>query len=135
MTYRGIWVLLLAVGIAACSGFPKREDDRATLQRYLDFAGEPVAQFTYLGRLDGWRPLGRDRLVVWTGLNDAYLLTVASPCLDLGFATRIGVTSTGSAVSRGFDSILLPRGERCRILEIRPVDYRQVRAAEREAGR
>jgi len=134
MSYR-IWILLAATAaLSACAGMPKRENEQATLDRYMDFAGQPVESFSYLGRFDGWRSLGRDKLVVWTGLNDAYLLTVQQPCLDLEFANRIGLTSTTGTVSRGFDAVRVGRHERCTITEIRPVNYKDLRAAERAGG-
>jgi len=111
-----------------------RETDEQTLARYMDYAGEPVDSFSYLGRFDGWRSLGRDRVVVWTGVNDAYLLTVQQPCQDLQFAQRIGVTSTGSTVSRGFDSVKVGNNQTCRITEIRPVNYKDLKAAEKAGG-
>lgn len=122
----------LVVLIAGCSTFGHRESDQVTLQRYLDYAQPPVKSFSYLGRLDGWRALGRNHLAVWTSPGKAYLLTVAGPCQDLPFANRVGLTSTGSTVSTGFDAVTLRRGERCMITEIRPVDYKQLKADERE---
>jgi hypothetical protein len=111
-----------------------RETDEQTLARYMDHAGEPVDSFSYLGRFDSWRSLGRDKVVVWTGVNTAYLLTVQEPCQDLQFANRIGLTSTGSTVSRGFDSVRVGNDQTCRITEIRPVNYKDLKAAERAGG-
>ncbi|HKT73441.1 MAG TPA: DUF6491 family protein [Steroidobacteraceae bacterium] len=120
----------LAAGIGAivlmgCSGIPRRSDNE-TLQRYQAYAGEPVDRITYLGRYDGWVALGRYDLVVWTTLNDAYLITVLPPCENLPFANRIGLTSTAGQVSARFDNVLV-RGWKCRIKEIRPVDYKRLR--------
>jgi hypothetical protein len=132
----GVASIMLGVALlAGCSGFPRRESDQVTLERYLDYAQPPVRSFSYLGRLDGWRPLGRNHVVVWTTPSKAYLLEVAGPCQELPFATRIGLTSTGSTVSTGFDSVRLRRGERCTITEIRPVDYSQMRADARASKR
>jgi|SRR5829696_10165827 len=129
------WVILAAVAaLTACAAMKNRETDVQTLARYMDYAGEPVDSFSYLGRFDGWRSLGRDRVVVWTGVNDAYLLTVQQPCQDLQFAQRIGVTSTGSTVSRGFDSVKVGNNQTCRITEIRPVNYKDLKAAEKAGG-
>jgi hypothetical protein len=129
------WVILAAVAaLTACAAMKNRETDEQTLARYMDYAGEPVDSFSYLGRFDGWRSLGRDRVVVWTGVNDAYLLTVQQPCQDLQFAQRIGVTSTGSTVSRGFDSVKVGNNQTCRITEIRPVNYKDLKAAEKAGG-
>lgn len=129
----GTILLLAAATLAtACSGFPRREDDQVVLERYLDYAGEPVDHFRYGGRLSNWRPLSRDRVVVWTGVNDAYLLSVGGHCPDIEFAHTIAIAQHGSHVSRG-DSLRLPDGQRCLITEIRPVDYKSLKQAEREA--
>lgn len=134
MRRRALWGLLALMIVTACSGIPRRESDQAALERYLDYAGTPVDRFTYLGRYTGWRPLGRNKLIVWTGINDAYLITVAEPCIDLQFTMRIGLTSTGNTVSRGFDSVTLPGRQKCTITEIRPVDYGQMKKDLREGG-
>lgn len=133
MRIRAGWVLLAAALVAACSGIPRRESDQEALARYMDYAGAPVDRFSVLGRVDGWRPLGRNKLIVWTGVNEAYLLTVAEPCFDLEFAHSVSLTSTGSSVSRGFDSVKVGR-DRCMITEIRPIDYQQMKADQRAAG-
>jgi hypothetical protein len=39
--------------------------------------GNPIDHFTWMGRYDGWKPIGRDDLVVWTTPFDAYLIKVA----------------------------------------------------------
>lgn len=126
------WALFATLAaLTACSSMRNRETDQQTLARYMDYAGQPVEQFSYLGRFDGWRALGRDKLVVWTGINDAYLLTVQEPCPELQFATRIGLTSNTGTVNRGFDSVKLGRNQECRITEIRPVNYKELKAAQR----
>lgn len=119
-------VLMLSLAaLTSCAAFGDRESDAERLARYVEHAGDPVDSFTYLGRIDSWQSLGRDTLVVRTGVNDAYLLRVAPPCNELQFASGIGLTSTGVTVSR-FDSVLV-RGERCMITDIRPVDYGAVK--------
>jgi hypothetical protein len=135
MNIRNILLTLtLASLAAACSHMKNRESDEQVLARYMDNAGEPIEHFSYLGRFDGWRALGRDKLVVWTGINDAYLLTVQTPCTNLPFANAVGLTTTTGTVSRGFDSVKVGRGEECRINEIRKVDYKKVREIERAGG-
>jgi hypothetical protein len=120
--------LLPLLALTACAAFKNRESDAETLARYVDYAGAPIDSFSLLGGVDGWESLGDNRLVVRTGVNKAYLLTVAQPCLNLDFATSIGLTSTGSTVSRGFDSVRFGN-ERCQITDIRPVDYKAARQA------
>ena len=128
-----VFVLVFAA-VTACSSMKSNETERETTQRFFDHAGDPIESFSYLGRLDRWRTLGRDRLVVWTALDKAYLLTVSGMCPDLESATKIGVTSkSGTDVSRGFDSVLLPNGQRCTISEIRPIDYEAMKKDERDA--
>ena len=113
--------------LAACSGIPQRAKEEQLQQQYLQYAGAPVDRFTYLGRFDSWSALSGTQLVVWTTLNDAYLLGVRAPCINLQFTQRIGLTSTAGTVDSGLDSVLVDR-DRCQITEIRPVDYKKMRA-------
>jgi hypothetical protein len=115
-------LLVAAVLITACSGIPRQERDHEELERYLQYAGPPVERITYLAHYDGWQSLGRYQLVLWTNINDAYLITVRPPCEDLQFADHIGVTKTAATIDARFDFILV-RHWRCQIAEIRPIDY------------
>ncbi len=108
--------------LAACSDIPLRQREEAQRNRYLDYAGQPVPQFTWLGHYDSWTPISRNELVIWTNINDAYLITVQEPCQDLQFSNRIGLTSTAHTVYQRFDSVKV-RGFNCMIKEIRPVNY------------
>jgi hypothetical protein len=123
---RPAWVAM-ALLAAACSGIPQRVSDAEQQQQYLQYAGAPIDQFTYLSHYDSWRSLSRTQLVVWTTMNDAYLLTVREPCINLQFTQRIGLTSTAGTVSSRLDSVLVDH-DRCQITEIRPVDYKKMRA-------
>jgi hypothetical protein len=120
--YRNAWIAAVVVLLTACSGIPRQDRDQEQLDRYLRYAGPPVDHITYLGRYDRWTSLGQYQLVVWTGINDAYLITVRSPCENLQFVQHIGLTQTGSTVSSRLDSVLVKHW-RCQISEIRPVDY------------
>jgi len=128
-------MLVLIATLSSCSGIPKRESEQVTLERYQLFAGSPISQISLFGHFDGWLPLGNEHLVVWDGMNKAYLLTVQAPCLNLAFADQVSLRSrTGlSSIDSGFDFVNVGRGERCRITEIRPVDYNKLREAERQA--
>jgi len=132
---RNYWnalVLLSAALItAACSGIPRRERDQETLDRYLRYAGPPVNHITYLGHYDNWQSVSRYQIVLWTGINDAYLITVRSPCENLQFANRVGITQTANTISSRLDAILV-KGWRCQISEIRPIDYLRLRKDLRE---
>jgi len=111
---------------ADVGGTAIKEDQSSALARYTKFAGEPVRQFTWLGRFDSWEPLSNDQLVVYTTPTEAYLLKVWGPCRDLPFATTMGLSSTGSTVYSGLDSVIV-RGQRCPISEVRPVDVKKMR--------
>lgn len=132
-----------ALLLAGCASVPqKTAEPSAELQRYLNHAGEPVDSFSVFGHVSGWNSLDDKRLVVWTGVNDAYLISVDDTCLNLEFAQTIGLTSAvGTRVHTDFDYVRFNdgfQGQRCRITEIRPVDYKAVkdeRKAEKEAAR
>jgi hypothetical protein len=124
-------MILGATLVAACAGQGPRERDAEAYALYRDFAGAPIDEFTYLGRYDGWRSLGRNVVAVQTGINEAYLIRVQGPCSDLQFANTIGLTSTGNTVRRGLDAVRVG-GINCPIEEIRPVDYAALKKARRE---
>jgi hypothetical protein len=91
---------------------------------YTEYAGEPVKSF-YLGNYDGWSAVSKDQLVVWSGVNKAYLLTITGYCPDLEFANTVAVTSTGNTVDK-FEKVIVGR-DRCFIKEIRPIDTKQMK--------
>ena len=92
---------------------------------YSDYAGEPVKSF-YMSNFDGWNVVSKDQLVVWSGMNKAYLLKVTGYCPDLQYANAIAVTSTANTVDR-FEKVIVGR-DRCFINEIRPLDTKQMKA-------
>ena len=92
---------------------------------YTDYAGQPVKSF-YLDNTDGWHAVSKDQLVVWSGVNKAYLLSVTGYCPDLEFANTIAITSTGHTVDK-FEKVIVGR-DRCFINEIRPIDVKQMKA-------
>lgn len=124
---------LLAVAallLAGCATGVSRLSSETPLERYSAYAGEPVNSFTAFD-INGWTALSDSKIVVWTGVNEAWLLTVWSGCQELSFADRIRIKSTGSSVMRG-DTVIVGR-DRCPISEIRPIDVKQMRA-DREAA-
>lgn len=118
-------LVLAAVMASACADGPARRNDRDVLAKYDGYIGEPIRGFTAF-RAQSWQPVRRDRLILWTSMNDAYLITLAGPCTDLMFAHSVGVTSTTSEIST-FDSVLVGR-DRCPIKQINPIDVRQMKA-------
>lgn len=126
MSSKAFITVLAALAVGACAGIPQRKSDQEELERYLQYAGEPVDSVSYLGGYDSWRALGRDKLVVWMGVNEAYLLSVSGACFDLPFANRIGIKTRGPTLGRG-DSVIVGRGQSCLITEVRPIDYRKMK--------
>jgi hypothetical protein len=129
---RAVIALTLAVLAGCGAGIPVRQDPETVRNRYEAYAGAAVDHFTWLGRYDGWEALGPDELVLFTSVNNAYLIKVSPPCNDLRGAERVGVTATGGSVYARLDSITT-RGWRCRILQIRKLDYRRMQADLRRA--
>ena len=116
-------ILAAAVLLSGCaSTLAKMNGPRLN---YSEYAGEPVKSF-YMANFDGWSAVSKDQLVVWSGINKAYLLTVTGYCPDLQFANAIAVTSTGNTVDR-FEMVIVGR-DRCLISEIRPIDVKQMKA-------
>jgi hypothetical protein len=74
----------------------------------------------------GWSAVSKDQVVVWSGINEAYLIKVSGYCPDLQFANAIGVTNTAGRVDK-FEKILVGK-DKCLIDEIRPVDTKQMKA-------
>lgn len=130
-----LFPIALVLALASCTTNPaQREADRLAL--YTANAGEPVPSFRFFGSLNGWTPLGEDAVALWTRPNQAYLVTFKGRCPDLDFASAISVTSQFSTVYRNFDKVVvLNRGSipiPCYIREIRPLDVKAIRQAERE---
>jgi hypothetical protein len=129
-----LFVLPLAALLTACaSGIPQRtEGTFSEVDRYLQYDQGSVGSINYFGRFDGWRPLERERLLVWDGLDNAYLISVAPPCRDLEFTNMIGFTTrVRGTISSGIDAVQTS-SERCRITEIRRIDYRKMKQDEKK---
>lgn len=128
-TCLSVCVTLLAISASACA--QTREVQDKNLAAYLEYAGEPVDHFRFWN-LTSWELVGPQKLVVWPTLKEAYLLTVDQPCTDLEWAKAISITSSAHTVSARFDSVDVGR-EKCRIMEIRPIDYAQYKKDRRAA--
>lgn len=133
---RTLLLLALTLSLGACSTTSMTDDE--TLALYRSHAGETVKDFQYFGRLNGWTPLGDTALVVWTKPNQAYLLELAGPCMDLDYAPAISLSNMASRVSARFDSVYVHGGDPssiripCRINSIRPLDVKGLRQAQKE---
>ena len=68
---------------------------------------EPIDSFHFFGRLDNWRAIDRDTLIVWATPARPYLVELTRGSPDLRFAETIGVTSTIGRVHAQLDSIVV----------------------------
>ncbi|MDQ3287939.1 MAG: DUF6491 family protein [Pseudomonadota bacterium] len=128
--------LVVSSVLAGCAT-GARVSEAQRLEMYRQMAGAPVESFRYLGTIQGWTPLGDEALVVRAGVNQSYLLELMGTCPELDFATAISISNQMGRVYARFDTVR-PLGGMpgpnipCRIGQIRPVDARAVREAERE---
>lgn len=135
------WVAALVsmLPAAAPADASRKERDAARLALIEQLAGAPVERIVSF-TLSDWQPLDDTHLMVFRGPSTGWLLTVREPCLGLTWARTVGITASGGSIARRFDSVVFRDGigpgarhEQCRIDQIRPVDWRKVRAAERAA--
>jgi hypothetical protein len=130
-------VLAAATALSGCATDGK-QTDAEKLAFYRSYAGAPVKDFQYFGRLNGWAPLGDGALAVWTKPAEGYLLELTGPCQDLDYAPAISITQFGSRVSARFDEVVPVGGGTasikipCRIETIRPLDVKALRAGQKE---
>ena len=129
------WMTGLLLGGLLVAG-AAHADTRATQQKNLDsytpYLQAPVDSFTFWS-LYKWQLVGPQKVVVWTTVKDAYLLTVETPCTKLEWANGIGLTSQQShQVSRRFDYVTAGN-DQCRIDEIQPIDIARMNR-DRNAG-
>ncbi|MBU6198913.1 MAG: hypothetical protein KGI64_05230 [Xanthomonadaceae bacterium] len=122
--------------VALCAAIPARADTAVymaqQLAHYQKYAQAPVERFPMVS-LWQWQVVGKDKVVVWPTINTAYLITVYKPCINLDWARGIGITqNTSMHVDAKFDSIVFDH-QNCRIQEIRPIDYKALRADENSA--
>lgn len=135
MYARAWWIVTAAVLVTACAGIPRDDGEVSSLDRHLAYADDPVDNFTYHARIHGWSLVDRHHLVVWAAGNRAYLLSVDRTCMGLSYANRIELSSRVGfrTVTSRLDDVQLDR-ERCRIMEIRPLDEERMRADARAAA-
>lgn len=115
----------LSVLLAACSGNRVGERQQARLDLAEALAGEPQDSVWYQ-RLHNWEPLAEDRLIIWTRVNEAWLLDVQRPCSELMWARAIAIPTSARQIRPGFDSVQV-RHQRCRITRIRALDATALR--------
>lgn len=94
--------LALGLGLGLGGAVNARNADEGELQAP---AYQEVDSFSILSRLHSWQAIDDDTIIVWTTPFQPYLVELAYPSHDLRFAQAIGVTSIGSRVYAGFDSL------------------------------
>jgi hypothetical protein len=128
--------LLAALAVSGCAtNAGLRDDERLTL--YRTHAGEPVDSIQYTGSYNGWTPLSDGVFALWTRPSQAWLVELYSPCSEIDYADTIGFRDTNGRLSARFDRVyvgshgLIPIS--CTIKEIRPLDVKAIRVAEKDA--
>ena len=115
-------VVAAAFAMFASSAFAQMRDaQKKSLAKYLDGAEAPVDKFIFY-KLQKWELVGDNRVVVWVRVNEAYLLTVENPCVELPWTNSIALTSSARQVRVRFDYVIVEKGRRCQITEIQPLN-------------
>ncbi len=128
-------MVLLALG--ACASVP-RESDAARLSRLQAFAGPPVNSILYTSTGSGFDVVDDSHVLLMLGPRRNYLLRVDPQCLAWDGASPTLMIRSGMTgqLSVNFDAIVTrsPPGLTCAIREIRPVDLKAAREAEKQAA-
>jgi uncharacterized protein DUF6491 len=102
-----------------------REHEHEELARFQHYAGPPIDEFPMF-ELWQWQVVGPTQLVLWSTIKDAYLIRVEKSCNNLEWTHGLSVTQEmRQKVSNKFDFVVFGN-ERCKIAEIRPIDYRRM---------
>ena len=126
--------VLLSILIAAAASAAVGKSDRQTRMDerrafVSGFAGEARSSVRF-SRFYDFEPLGTDTLLLYESLNRAYLVKIEDFCPDMPTAFKLGVDNSSSSLNIRLDAIVV-RGNRCRIIEIRPVDVKAMKAAQK----
>lgn len=120
---------LFAAGLALASGAALADSPklmREHLAIFERFAGAPVERVLSFRGVDQWKPLGKSAIAIWINHNRVFLLQVEQPCVGLDWTHGIRLTSHHPVIEARFDSIEFGQ-QKCRIAEIRPVDWENAR--------
>ena len=126
--------VLLSILIATAASAATTKTDRQTRMEarrefVTGFAGEAQSSVRF-SRFYDFEPLGTDTLLLYESLNRAYLVKIEDFCPDMPSAFKLGVDNSSSSLNVRLDAIVV-RGNRCRIIEIRPVDVKAMKAAQK----
>ena len=106
----GLTALVLATPATA---LPPATPDPAELLR----SGEPVTSIPMADALQHFEPLDNAHVMLSTGGEKHYVLTLSRECFGLRWARHVGVTASDNTIWAGFDA-LTADGEACSIREI-----------------
>ena len=119
----GKMVAMAAIVFTCTAQADTRAYEKEELARFQRYAGQPVDEFPMF-ELWQWQVLGPNTLVVWSTIHDAFLLRVDKTCNNLEWTHGLSVTQEmRMKVSNKFDFVVF-RDQRCKITEIRPIDYK-----------
>lgn len=117
------WLLMALALLAGVVHADTRAHEDEEFVRYKQYAGEPIDEFPMF-RMWKWQVVGPERIVIWSTINDAYLVRVEKPCVRLEWTHAVVVTQKmRQKVSKKFDYVVFGN-QRCKIAEILPVDYK-----------
>lgn len=123
-----ITVVTIMVLLSACMNNPRSRQEEAALydnyvkQNKLEEL-KRVTSFNY----SGWQSLDNEHLIISSGANKRYYITLKTNCIDLRYAIKIGVHHTGHTLDARFDYIVpanFPR-QKCFIKSIHQVTREQ----------
>jgi len=120
---RLLWLSMALALLAGVAHADTREHEDEEFARYKQYAGAPIDEFPMF-RMWKWQVVGPERIVIWSTINDAYLVRVEKPCVRLEWTHAVVVTQKmRQKVLKKFDYVVFGN-QRCKIDEILPVDYK-----------
>jgi len=120
---RLLWLSMALALLAGVAHADTREHEDEEFARNKQYAGAPIDEFPMF-RMWKWQVVGPERIVIWSTINDAYLVRVEKPCVRLEWTHAVVVTQKmRQKVSKKFDYVVFGN-QRCKIDEILPVDYK-----------
>ena len=122
--------LLAAALLPACATHRMSDNDRLGI--YQTHSGEAVKQVRYASTL-GWDRIDDQHVVLQMRPNESWLLTLSGPCLAWNRGSPfLGLSSFNGMTLSRLDKVVVSGSQlSCMIQEIRPLDVKALRDAER----
>ena len=123
--------LIAVLGLGACATNRLSDTDRLAL--YDAHAGAPVKQIRFYNAM-GWDRIDDQHVVLQMRPNESWLLRLSGPCLQWSNGSPfLGLSSFSGMTLSTFDKVVAPGSNQlsCLIQEIRPLDVKALRAAEK----